>query len=30
MTKEEIKTILPHMDAMLLLDEVVHEDDTAV
>ena len=30
MTKEEIKTILPHRDAMLLLDEVVQEDDTAV
>ena len=30
MTKEEIKTILPHRDAMLLLYEVVQEDDTAV
>ena len=30
MNREEIKTILPHRDAMLLLDEVVQEEDTAV
>ena len=30
MTREEIKTILPHRDAMLLLDEVAREEDTAV
>jgi len=29
MTKEEIKTILPHRDNMLLLDEVEKIDDTA-
>ncbi|MCD8055836.1 MAG: beta-hydroxyacyl-ACP dehydratase [Clostridiales bacterium] len=29
MTREEIKTILPHRDAMLLLDELYREDDTA-
>ena len=30
MTKEEIKQIIPHRDAMLLLDEVEQEEDTAV
>lgn len=30
MNQEEIKTILPHRDNMLLLDEVNREDDTAV
>lgn len=30
MTREEIKTILPHRDAMLLLDSVTQEGDTAV
>ena len=30
MTQEEIKSILPHRDNMLLLDEVSREDDTAI
>ncbi|MGM9640992.1 MAG: 3-hydroxyacyl-ACP dehydratase FabZ family protein [Faecousia sp.] len=30
MNREEIMTVLPHRDNMLLLDEVVREDETAV
>ncbi len=30
LTREEIKNILPHRDAMLLLDEVAREEDVAV
>lgn len=30
MQREEIKTILPHREPMLLLDEVVKENDSAV